>query len=277
MRLAIPLTGESGGRTMAMAAARKKSTPGPEGTLIVIKFGGTSLATPARMRHAARRVHAHVRAGHRVLVVVSAAGATTDRILARLRALGAGHAHREYDRALATGEDLSAALFAATLQTLGVRARSLRGGEAGIVAHGEFGAGKLETLDATSLSKLLAQDIVPVVAGFQATRVDGETVTIGRNGSDATAVFLAGLLHADACHIVTDVGAICDSDPRTNPAAQSLPQLSYSTLRQLTESGSNVVQREAALLAERFGTELHVYHFRAPFHQPRGTVVAAAH
>jgi aspartate kinase len=245
------------------------------GRLIVIKFGGTSLATPARMRRAARRVHAHVHAGDRVLAVVSALGGTTDRILARLQAVGAGNANREHDRALATGEDLAAALFAAALETIGVRARSLRGGEAGIVARGEFGAGRLETLDATSLVDLLEQNIVPVVAGFQATRIDGETITIGRNGSDATAVFLAGLLSADACHIITDVGAICDSDPRTNPQARSLPQLNYTALRQLTESGSDVVQREAAVLAERFGTKLHVYHFRAPFHQPRGTVVAA--
>jgi aspartate kinase len=246
------------------------------GRLIVIKFGGTSLATPARMRRAAQRVRAHVRAGERVIAVVSAVGGTTDRILSRLQAVGAGASHREYDRALATGEDLSAALFAAALASLGVAARSLRGGEAGIVAQGEFGAGTLEALDATSIRHLLAQHIVPVVAGFQAVRADGETVTIGRNGSDATAVFLAGVLRADACHIVTDVDAVCDSDPRTNPHAQSIAQLTFSALRQLTDSGSEVVQREAARLAERFGTQLHVYHFRAPFHRPRGTVVAAA-
>lgn len=243
--------------------------------LIVIKFGGTSLATPARMRRAAQRVRAHTLAGQRVIAVVSAVGGTTDRILARLRAVGATDGHREYDRALATGEDLAAALLAGALESIGVRARSLRGGEAGISAGGEFGAGTLETLDATSIRALLAQGIVPVVAGFQAVRPDGETVTIGRNGSDATAVFLAGLLRADACHIVTDVAAVCDSDPRSNPHARSLPQLSFSALRRLTDAGSEVIQREAAVLAERFGTRLHVYHFRAPFHRPRGTVVAA--
>jgi aspartate kinase len=246
------------------------------GRTIVIKFGGTSLATPARMRRAAQRVRAHTHAGERVIAVVSAVGGTTDRILSRLRAVGGGDNNREYDRALATGEDLAAALFAAALAAAGVAARSLRGGEAGITAYGEFGAGTLATLDATSIRRLLAQDIVPVVAGFQATRADGETVTIGRNGSDATAVFLAGVLRADACHIVTDVAAVCDSDPRTNPQARSFAQLSFSGLRKLADAGSAVVQREAAELAERFGTQLHVYHFRAPFHRPRGTVVAAA-
>jgi aspartate kinase len=244
--------------------------------LIVIKFGGTSLGTAVRMRRAARRVRAHVDAGDRVIVVVSAVGATTDGILARLEAVGGVNNSREYDRALATGEDLSAALLAAALAGVGVAARSLRGGEAGIGARGEHGAARLESLDTTPIRALLAQDVVPVVAGFQAIRPDGETVTIGRSGSDASAVFLAGLLNADACHIVTDVAAICDSDPHTNPHARSLPQLSHGALRQLTESGSEVVQPAAALLAERFGTKLHVYHFRAPYHNPRGTVVAVA-
>jgi aspartate kinase len=246
------------------------------GRLIVIKFGGTSLGTPARMRRAARRVHTHVHAGDRVLVVVSAVGRTTDRILTQLRAVHNTGANREYDRALATGEDLSAALFAAALASVGVQARSLRGSEAGIVARGEFGAAKLAALDATSLRSLLEQGIVPVVTGFQAVRSDGETVTIGRNGSDATAVFLAGCLQADACHIVTDVEAICDSDPRINPQARSIPTLNHAALRQLTESGSVVVQHEAARFAEQFGTRLHVYHYRAPFHTSSGSVVAAA-
>ena len=220
------------------------------GRLIVIKFGGTSLGTAARVRRAARRVRAHVRDGDQ-------------------------H-NREYDRALATGEDLSAALFAAALASIGVRARSLRGGEAGLVARGEHGAATLDSLDATTLRTLLANDVVPVVAGFQAIRADGETVTIGRNGSDATAVFLAGKLHANACHIVTDVASVCDTDPKTNPHARAIPHLSHGALRQLTESGSEVVQHAAALLAEQFGTRLHVYHFDAPYHEPRGTVVAGA-
>jgi len=178
------------------------------GRLIVIKFGGTSLGTASRVRRAARRVRAHVRAGDRVIAVVSAAGHTTDRILARLHAVDGEARTREYDRALATGEDLSAALFAAALEAIGVRARSLRGGEAGIVAHGEHGAATLDTLDATPLRTLLAQDVVPVVAGFQAIRADGETVTIGRNGSDATAVFLAGKLQLLAVVVLIAIIAV---------------------------------------------------------------------
>ena len=246
------------------------------GRLIVIKFGGTSLGSATRVRYAARRVRAHVRAGDRVVVVVSALGHTTDRILARLHAVGVSDGGRECDRALATGEDLAAAVVAGALDNIGVRARSLRGGEAGITARGEFGAGRLATLDATSLTTLLAQGITPVVAGFQALRADVETVTIGRNGSDATAVFLAAHLCADACHIVTDVPAICDRDPREHASAQPLPSLSHHALRELANAGSNVVQREAAELAAQHGTLLHVYHYGAPFHQPRGTVVAAA-
>ena len=244
------------------------------GRLIVIKFGGTSLGSATRVRRAALRVRTHVRAGERVVVVVSAFGATTDRILRRLRAVGAEDRNREYDRALATGEDLAAALMAAALAGVGVHARSLRGAEAGLAARGDFGAGTLTTLNMTALLTLLEDDIVPVVAGFQAVRADSETVTIGRNGSDATAVFLAGHLRADACHIITDVSAICDSDPRTNPQARPLPHLTHDGLRQLTRSGSEVVQPAAAALAAQFGTRLHVYHYRAPLHGPRGTIVA---
>lgn len=246
--------------------------------LIVLKFGGTSLATPARVRRAARRVRAHVRAGSRVVTVVSATGDTTDRILRRLHAVApavAGHGSRESDRALATGELLSAALFAAALDAHGVEAASLSGAEAGLSAEGAFGKASLAALDARRIRGLLAHGVVPVVAGFQAARADAETVTIGRSGSDATAVFLAGMLEAEACHIITDVDAVCDSDPRENPGARRLPQLTHAALVQITESGAEVVQCAAARLAETFGTRLYVYHFNAPFRARRGTAIGA--
>lgn len=244
--------------------------------LVVLKFGGTSLGNPARIQRAARRIRAHLRAGERVVAVVSASGQTTDRILRWLGAVAprAGtQTAREYDRALATGEDLSAALLASALAAIDVRAVSLRGGEAGLRAAGPFGAAALTCLDAAKILELVDQAIVPIVAGFQAVRADGETVTLGRGGSDATAVFIAGALSAHACHIITDVHAVCEADPRQNPNARALPHLTHAALVQITEAGGEVVQPAAARFAEISRTRLHVYHYSAPFGAHSGTTV----
>lgn len=245
--------------------------------LLVMKFGGTSLGSPARIRRAARRVRAQLRAGRRVVIVVSATGGTTDRIQLWLNAVTRTGARvsREHDRALASGEELAAALLAAALEALGIRAYSLRGGEAGLRADGDFGRGRLTALDPSSIHELLERGVVPIVAGFQAVGADGELVTIGRGGSDATAVFLAGRLQADACHIITDVEAVCDSDPRLHPDARPLPRLTHDALLRITEAGGEVVQCAAARFASEFRTPLYVYHFKAPFGTPRGTTIGA--
>jgi len=244
----------------------------------VLKFGGTSLQNGRRVQRAARRVRAHLRAGRRVVVVVSATGRSTDRIIERLRTVAPRareQAGREYDRALATGEDLSAALLAAALCELGIAARSLRAPEAGLFAQGPHAEAHLHAFDSTQIGQLLECDVVPVITGFQAVRADGELVTIGRGGSDATAVFLAGQLNAASCHIITDVAAVCDSDPRLNPHARPLPQLSHDALVRITEAGGEVVQCAAAHFAAEFGTLLYVYHFNAPLRARAGTAVGA--
>lgn len=246
--------------------------------LLVLKFGGTSVATAARVRLAARRIAAHVRRGRRVVVVVSAAGHDTDRILARVDAVRGSHvdigAGREVDRALATGEDRSAALLATALWQLGVPARSLRGGEAGIRGAGPFGCGRIEEVVPGPLRQLTSRDVVPVVSGFQAARRDGETITLGRGGSDTSAVAVAAALAAP-CHIVTDVSAVHDRDPRTHPDAQPLRHVTHHQLLRLVEGGAQVVHPAAARLALDAGVPLHVYHFRAPLHGA-GTVVGPA-
>jgi aspartate kinase len=267
-------------------------------TVHVLKFGGTSLASVVRIRRAARRVAAHVRRGRRVVAVVSAAGEETDRILARAARLGATadagraagaeatvdaglrldpaasagvRAARELDRALATGEDRSAALLAATLLQLGVPARSLRGGEAGVYAVGPFGAGTIEQVAAGRLRHLVETGVVPVVSGFQALRGDGETVTLGRGGSDTSAVAIAAALGA-ACHIITDVAAVYDRDPAAHPDARPLPRLTHAELLRLVEGGAQVVHPAAARIALAADVPLRIYHFRAPPHVP-GTLV----
>ena len=245
--------------------------------ILVVKFGGTSLGTPARIRRAARRVAALVASGRRVVAVVSAMGHTTDQILGTLGALAAGRsasAAREVDRALATGEDLSAALLAAALHVLGVPARSLRGGEAGVRAAGAFGAARVSRVDARRLRALLARGVVPVVSGFQGQRRDLEVATLGRGGSDTSAVAIAASLGPAPCHIVTDVDAVYDRDPRLHADARPIPRLSHAELLELARTGAQVVAAEAARLAAERGVPLRVLAFDArPDDERSGTFV----
>ncbi len=263
---------------------------------LVIKFGGTSLGTPGRIRRAARRVAALVDQGVEVVAVVSAVGRTTDRILKLAGQLGpwpAGTRGREVDRALATGEDLSAALLAASLNNLGRPARSLRGGEAGLVGEGPHGNAVPARFDPARVLGLFERGLVPVVSGFQAVNADGETVTLGRGGSDTTAVALSiGLGKARstrptpvdlrpprdlpdqpnevACEIVTDVPAVYDRDPRRDRAAKPLDRITHDELLALAESGGKVIHAVAARLAKLFHVPLRVYGYDSAITDRRG-------
>jgi len=242
---------------------------------LVMKFGGAALASPRRVRLAARRIAAHVQDGRRVVAVVSAAGCSTDRILewcARVSGT-VPEATREMDRALATGEDRSAALLALSLDSLGVPARSLRGGEAGIQATGDFGEGRMADVSASGLVTLLDHGIVPVVSGFQGTRRDGETVTLGRGASDTTAVALAAALGAE-CHLIKDVAAIYDRDPKTDPTARPSSSIDHFQLLDLVYAGAGVVRADAVQLAWEMGVMLRIYRYDAPLSGRSGTVVA---
>ncbi len=244
----------------------------------VVKFGGTSLGDASRVRRAARRVAALVRAGEGVAVVVSAMSRTTDGLLdlaADVSRGGGTPSARETDRLLATGEDLSAALLATALTSAGVPARSLRGGEAGVAADGEHGAGEIRGVDARTLAGLIREGVVPVVAGFQGARWDGETLTLGRGGSDTTAIALAAAL-AVPCDIVTDVAAVYDRDPRTDPGARPFLALTHAELVALADSGAQVVAPEAARLAAARGVPLHVYGWDEPVSGPFGGTVVTA-
>jgi len=244
--------------------------------ILVVKLGGTSLASAARVRLAARRLRAHARAGRRVVAVVSAAGGATDRIARMLAAVSRGRPHpREADRALATGEDLSAALLASALAALGIPSRSLRGGEAGVRVEGGFCGGRIERVDPAPLRALLDAGIVPIVSGFQGARADGETVTLGRGASDLSAVAIAAALGPAECHIVTDVEGVFDRDPRVDAAAHFFPRLTHGELLRLAETGAKVVHAEAAREAKRAGVPLRIHHFRAPLDGEHGTVVDA--
>jgi aspartate kinase len=246
----------------------------------VLKFGGTSVGSVRRIRRAARRVLYHTARGRQVIIVVSAAGSGTDVLLTRVKDVaparngGAAARSREVDRLLATGEDRSAALLSVALWSVGVPARSLRGGEAGIRAEGAFGGGTIRHVATARLRRLLESGITPVVAGFQGQRSDGETVTLGRGGSDTTAVAIAAALDAE-CHIITDVTAVHDRDPRQDPDARPLPRLNHAALVALVERGAQVVHPSAASLAAFAEVPLCIYHHAASPAAPGGTVVDA--
>lgn len=246
--------------------------------VVVLKFGGTSLGSPGRVRRAAARVHAHLRRGRRPVVVVSAMGGATDRIVRLLSAVSPGGRPdgREADRALATGEDLSAALLAAALHGLGVPARSLRGGEAGVWAEGAFCGARIEDVDPRPIRALLADGAVPVISGFQGARDDGETVTLGRGGSDTSAVAIAAGLGPAPCHIITDVPAVYDRDPAVHGDARRIARIDPLGLVVLAESGAKIVHAEAARLALSHGVPLRIYAHWAPLSGRGGTVVRAA-
>ena len=243
-------------------------------SILVLKFGGTSLGTPQRVRLAARRIRAHLRRGEAPVVVASALGHTTDRILRRLERCGVrASAGREMDRALATGEALSSALLAGSLQGFGVDALSLNGREAGLEATGEFGAGRIARIDPEPIARLVARGTVPVIAGFQATRPDGETVTLGRGSSDLTAVALAAALGPVPCHLVTDVSAVYDQDPNRHAGATPHRSLTHGELVRLAEAGAQVVHSIAARWALSHRVPLFIYSYRGVFGEEYGTRV----
>ncbi|HEV2291409.1 MAG TPA: hypothetical protein VGR60_06195 [Gemmatimonadales bacterium] len=242
--------------------------------LLVLKFGGTALGTPARLRRAVRRLAAHRTAGAEVVAVVSASGHTTDRILrtlVRVRNGADAPATRETDRALSTGEELSAAIVAAGLSALGHPARSFRGGEAGLRAEGPFGGATLVQFDPAPLCQCLAAGVVPVVAGFQGAGRDSDTRTLGRGASDLTAVFLAARLGAAECHIITDVDGVYDSDPRLAADARRHSLLTHAALLSLAEEGAEIVHAGAAREALTSRVPLQVYSYTAPLRHRTGT------
>jgi aspartate kinase len=247
--------------------------------IVVLKFGGTSLGTSRRIGLAALRVKEQIALGFLPVAVVSAKGRTTDRLLRQLRAVcrqnggPAPRSKREVDRALATGETLSAALLAAALGANGIRAQSVSAAEAVLIARGPYGAARLTQLKPGRIARLLDNGIVPVVAGFQGIREDGEIVTLGRGSSDVTAVFLAAQLGATACHIVTDVAGVHEEDPRLAPDSPRFSALSFEDLVEITDRGAHVVHPQAARAAHSGSVPLHIYHYGAELGHPEGTYV----
>jgi aspartate kinase len=218
--------------------------------LIVLKFGGTSLADSQRILTAARRAAALQRSGQRVVVVVSARGHTTDFIMEEMQALCPDIPARESDFCLSTGELLSAGMMAAALHSMGCSAVSLAGWQAGILTDGVFGNARILGLSTDRIQQELDAGRIVVVAGFQGITEDGDITTLGRGGSDTTAVALAAFLKADLCRIYTDVDGVYDRDPRLHPDAVRYRRIGYDDMLTLARQGAQVLHDRSVELAK---------------------------
>lgn len=238
--------------------------------LIVTKFGGTSVATPERIRKVARRLIDLYHQGNEVVCVVSAMGHETDRLLALAREVSGHPSKREVDMLLTTGEQVSMALLAMAVQDMGVRCVSHTGGQVGIITNSIHTKAQISEVRAQRLREDLAQGHIVIVAGFQGVTPDGEITTLGRGGSDTTAVAIAASLQADLCEIYSDVDGVYSADPRICPKARKIEEISYEEMLELSASGSGVLQMRAVEFARRFGV---VIHSRSSFNTNPGTLV----
>ncbi|MBT2479515.1 aspartate kinase [Streptomyces sp. ISL-94] len=243
--------------------------------MLVQKYGGSSLSQTERLRRVSERVAATHRAGRRTVVVVSARGDTTDELLELVEEVGGRHAARraprEIDQLLATGEYASAALLALALERLGVPAVSLTGAQAGIRVVGRHGEGVIDSIDTGRVRRCLDEELVVVVGGFQGLNDAGDVVTLGRGGSDTTAVALAAALDAGSCEIYTDVDGVYTADPRLVESARKLPRVAADVMVEMAFSGAKVLHSRSAELAAAKGVELHV---RSSLVDREGTVVS---
>ena len=236
--------------------------------LIVQKYGGTSVGTPERIRHVARRLIETQQSGCRVVAVISAMAGVTDNLIKLARETSPQPEEREFDALLATGEQAAIALIAMAVNALGGKAVSLTGAEAGILTDRAHTRAKIANISPKQIHELLADDYIVVVAGFQGQNPDGETTTLGRGGSDLTAIALAGALNADACQIFTDVDGVFTCDPRVVTDAQKLDEVAYDELLEMAGAGSKVMQSRAVEFAKKFGVEFEV---RSSFKSDVGT------
>ncbi len=238
--------------------------------LIVKKFGGSSVATPEKIKQVAQRVLRDTKPGDQMVVVVSAMGDTTDDLLALVRQITDHMPLREMDMLLTTGEQVSIALLAAAFESLGQPACSFTGAQAGILTNKNHTKARILSVDAKKVQKALDAGKVAVVAGFQGVTEDGEITTLGRGGSDTTAVAVAGALKADTCEIFTDVDGIYSADPRIVPTARKMQEITYCEMLEMARLGAGVMQPRAVELGERGDVVIHV---RSTFCEECGTMI----
>jgi aspartate kinase len=237
--------------------------------LIVQKYGGTSVATPERICNVARRIIETQREGCRVVAVVSAMAGATDELIKLARAVSPHPTERELDILLATGEHAATALTTMAVNALGGTAISLTGAQAGILTDRNHTKARIANISPKQIHEMLSEDYIVIVAGFQGQTPGGETTTLGRGGSDLTAIALAGALNADVCQIFTDVDGVFTCDPRAVLDAKKLNEIAYDELLEMAGSGAKVMQSRAVEFAKKFGVEFEV---RSSFNKSSGTI-----
>ena len=237
---------------------------------IVMKFGGTSVADLDRIRAVAARIRREVETGNEVAVVVSAMAGATNQLVGWCQSLSPLHDAREYDAVVATGEQVTAGLLAMALQTLGIEARSWAGWQIPIRTDGAHGKARIEAIDGADLVHRMGQGQVAVVAGFQGLGPDHRITTLGRGGSDTSAVALAAALKADRCDIYTDVDGIYTTDPRIVARARKLDRISYEEMLELASVGAKVLQTRSVELAMKEKVRVQVL---SSFQDSPGTLV----
>jgi len=240
---------------------------------VVMKFGGTSVADAERIKRAARRIVAMREAGASVVAVLSARGSTTDELLSMAEAVSPNPDRRELDMLLSTGEVISCALCAMAIHDLGQRAVSLTGSQAGIVTDTSHTKARILDVRAERIKHVLGEGAVALVAGFQGVSTVGDEVTtLGRGGSDTTAVAVAAAVGAEVCEIYTDVRGVYSADPRIVPDARRLPLLSFEEVLEMAASGARVLQLRSVEYARNHGVRIHC---RSSFDDGPGTVVVS--
>ena len=242
--------------------------------LIVQKYGGTSVGSLDRIRNVAARLKRTRDEGNQVVAVVSAMSGVTDGLLKMAHELTPTPSERELDVLVSTGEQQSIALVAMALETIGVEAASITGRQAGIFTTGSHTRGRILQIDPTLMNELLAEDKTLVVAGFQGITPKGMIHTLGRGGSDLTAIAIASAIKADVCQILTDVDGVYTCDPRVVPNARKLPEISYDEMLEMASSGSKVMQSRSVEFAKKYGV---IFEVRSSLNNNPGTLVLEEH
>ncbi len=240
--------------------------------VIVQKYGGTSVADLDRIRHVADRVIRTARQGHALVVIVSAMAGVTDGLIALARRVDPEPDKRELDALLATGEQTTAALLAMTLRARGVPAQSLLGFQVEVRTDFCYGNARIQDIGVERMRRLLDQGVIVVVAGFQGCDPEGNITTLGRGGSDTSAVAIAAALRADCCEIYTDVPGVFTADPNVVPRARKLERISYEEMLEMASIGAKVLQIRSVEFAMKYRVPVHV---RSTFSEEEGTMVVA--
>lgn len=240
--------------------------------LIVQKYGGTSVANTERIKNVAARVAQYRADGHKLVVVVSAMSGVTDHLIKLAKEIAPLPSERELDMLLATGEQQTIALTAVALHARNVPAVSLTGAQAGIVTDGVHTKAKIQNITPKKIHELLDAGNVVIVAGFQGETPEGQITTLGRGGSDLTAIALAAAIKADLCQVYTDVDGVYTADPRIVPTARKLEEISYDEMLELASLGAKVMQSRSVEFAKKFGV---VFEVRSSLNDHPGTIVKA--